>query len=363
MREAGYEEEAYEALVSRLFRQVRDRFNLGLREYLAALDIVRGDFEVADQDELKLTLQLLWCHSLVQNAQFEMIWTEVTAAGARRADSKQRDDALAAASTDRQSTEATSPPPDTTPAREHVQQQAGQAALQPLALKPPLLPTDIKDLPELQAYWPISRRAMTYAWRYLRRPRPDGPADVLDIDQTVARAAKAGFFLAPVYHRRQVNHAQLLLLIDQGGSMVPFHRFGRELTETAQEESTLAQVDVYYFHNVPTSHLYQDSHLTQPVVLETVLSQCDSDTSVLVFSDAGAARGAQRMGRVRQTTEFLVQVQQHTGLIGWLNPMPSRRWTGTSAELIAYLVAMEDMDPDGFSNLIEIVRGQPLSSV
>lgn len=350
-----------EDLVTRLFKQVRQRFGLGMREHLAALDAVRGGFGVSDRDdtsdrdELKLTLQLLWCHSLAQQAQFDLIWEEV----ARQPTStlqKSRPESFAKPPAG--FSPSSSPPrPEPLPHTEANPPASSSPHLQSLALQTPLMPTDVEDLPELQTYWPVSRRSMAYAWRYLRRPRPDGPPDVLDMPATVEQVAKAGFFLAPVYHRREVNHAHLLLLLDQDGSMTPFHRFGRDLVETARVEDSLARVDVYYFHNIPDTHVYEDPHLTQPIELQKIWALCDPDTSVLMFSDAGAMRGFQRMERIRTTTEFLVQLQQHTALIGWLNPLPTERWEGSSAEMIAYLVRMEQMDPDGFSTLIEVMRG------
>ncbi|MBE9070536.1 VWA containing CoxE family protein [Leptolyngbya cf. ectocarpi LEGE 11479] len=352
------DEAVFEDLITQLFRRVRQPFKLGMREYLAALDVLQGDFELSGREELQLILQLLWCHSLPQQRLFEQIWHEV----AQQVDSS--------------SSQSRSDVPDHRPSSESLpsvplreepmpaempQPRLSQPELEPLALQPPLPSADIEDLPELQTYWPILRRSMAYAWRYLRRPRPDGPLDVLDIESTVDHVAKAGFFLSPVYHRREINHASLLLLIDQDGSMTPFHRFSRDLAETAQGGG-LTRVDVYYFHNVPTTHVYRDPRLTEPIALQEIWPLCDGDTSVLIFSDAGAARGGQHIERVRSTTEFLVPLQQRTELIGWLNPMPVDRWNGTSAELIAYLVAMEQMDQDGFSNLIEIIRGQPLQS-
>lgn len=348
-----------EDTIARLFRRVRQRFNLGLREYLAALDAVQDDFDIANDDELRLILQLLWCHSLDQQKQFALVWGDVVQQSSTSQPKPSPEKKI------NPSSERQSPPPreEPPPGLEVSLQPSSQPELEPLALHPPLTPTDIEDLPELQTYWPILRRSMAYAWRYLRRPRPDGPPDVLDIPSTVDQVAKAGFFLAPVYHRREINHARLLLLIDQNGSMTPFHRFSRDLVETAQSGGSLTSVDVYYFHNVPTTHVYRDPHLTQPVKLREIWALCDTDTSVLIFSDAGAARGRPFIERVRATTEFLVPLQQRTALIGWLNPMPIDRWEGSSAEMIAYLVSMEQMDNDGFSNLIEIIRGQPLSSV
>ncbi len=230
-------------------------------------------------------------------------------------------------------------------------------------MRTPFIPESVEDNSELQTYFPVTRRALSYLWRYLRRPVADGPVDVIDIDATVQQVSRTGFFLAPVYRRREVNHARLVLLIDQEGSMTPFHRFTRDLVETAQEDSTLqaANVSAYYFHNVPATYLYADDHLIQPISLAEVLNSCDSETSVLIVSDAGAARGHRRMERVGATTEFLVQLKQRTSLISWLNPMPSDRWFSTSAEIIAYLVPMEPMDEDGMGNAIDVVRGQVLS--
>ena len=125
----------------------------------------------------------------------------------------------------------------------------------------------------LESDGPITRRAMVYAWRQLRQPAPDGPEDVLDVEATVERASRLGFYLAPVYRRRERNHAHLVLMIDQGGSMTPFHRFTRDLVATARHESTLRLVDVYYFHNVPTASLFLDPHLTDPVSWTRIAAQ------------------------------------------------------------------------------------------
>jgi uncharacterized protein with von Willebrand factor type A (vWA) domain len=201
---------------------------------------------------------------------------------------------------------------------------------------------------------------MVYTWRYLRRPVKDGPRDMLNVAATVERTAHQGFLLQSVYDRRESNHAHLVLLVDQGGSMVPFHRFTRDLVETATTESTLRQVDVAYFHNLPPERVFRDPHLTESLPLAAVLGGCSPDSSILVVSDGGAARGYRNMDRIRTTTEVLVGIKRLTTLIAWLNPMPQSRWAGTSAQFIARLVPMFQMDPDGFSNAVDVLRGQPL---
>jgi uncharacterized protein with von Willebrand factor type A (vWA) domain len=56
----------------------------------------------------------------------------------------------------------------------------------------------------------------------------------------------------------------------------------------------------------------------------------------------------------------LLKLRQVTNLMAWLNPMPAERWDGTSADILANIVPMFEMDEDGLSNAIDIVRGQPL---
>ena len=228
----------------------------------------------------------------------------------------------------------------------------------PLPVRIPYTPAPLDRAVAFQTHWPLPRRSMVYAWRYLRRPAPDGPADVLDVEATVNRAAAQGFYLAPVYRRRQRNHAHLALLVDQGGSMTPLHRFTRDLVESARYESDLETVEVYYFHNAPGESYFLDPQMTVRVPARDVLESWDADASVLIVSDAGAARGQRSMPRVQATARFLAALKAHVSFVAWLNPMPRPRWAESSARLIASMVPMFPMDPDGMSNAIDILRGQ-----
>ena len=97
--------------------------------------------------------------------------------------------------------------------------------------------------------------------------------------------------------------------------------------------------------------------MKEPTKLATVLVACDADTSVLIVSDGGAGRGYRRLDRIRETANFLRELRQKTQRCAWLNPVPVGRWEGSSAEMIAKLVPMFQMDDDGLSNAIDVVRG------
>jgi uncharacterized protein len=354
-----------EVIIESLFKLIRRDFKLGMQEYLAALDAVRGGFGSQDLPTLRSTLELLWCHSRAQQKRLNELWESVVQANQRDLIDRNKDsqNSVESIETPEKSPEvlptnqSNSPPVETTPEPETNFQLA------PLPVRAPVSPLEMDTATDLEAYWPVTRRSMGYFWRYLRRPRADGPMDVLDLRATVEQAAQMGVFLGPVYRRREVNHAHLMLFIDQQGSMTPLHRFTRDVVETAQDDSTLEQLGIYYFYNVPGTHVYQDSALAKKILLSQVLMHCDSDTSVVIISDAGAARGQRQMRRFRETTMFIAQLKQRTNLIGWLNPMPKGRWANTTAGLLARLVPMAQMDDDGFSYLIDIVRGQSLAGL
>ena len=81
-------------------------------------------------------------------------------------------------------------------------------------------------------------------------------------------------------------------------------------------------------------------------------------TVVLIFSDAGAARGDFIPRRIQQTNAFLEQLQQHCKALTWLNPMPRDSWQDTTAEAIAYtkIVQMFPADRSGFENAIKVLQ-------
>jgi uncharacterized protein with von Willebrand factor type A (vWA) domain len=332
---------------------------LGVGELLAALRMVEGGWGAGGLDDLRDVARLLWCHSAGESTAFDAAWAASTplANASPRPAPVPLPQTAAPRLAPEQPAASSSAGHQGWPVNDHL--GAGQTWTA-LPVRAPREPIPGDDTSVLQTYWPVSRRFMVYIWRYLRRPVPDGPQDLLDVVATVAHVAHEGVYLAPIYRRRERNHAHLALFVDQGGSMVPVHRFTRDVVDTARHDSDIGQVDIFYFHNVLTANVYSDPYMTELVPLDRILEAWSPDTSVLVVSDAGAARGYRNLERVRATAEFLIGLKHRTNLVAWLNPMPDRRWTGSSAAIVAHMVPMFQMDPDGFSNAIDVIRGQPL---
>lgn len=399
-------------ILKRLFSLIRSRgFRPGVGKYLAAISAVEQGY-CTTPDSLKLTLRLLWCQSRDELVIFEPVWDEVWDESIRlhkqeeqiqpiptvtttnfQSNLKPRikksrfarlKDNLLRALTKVQNffrywlldifkklSWAFSPKKqhDIEPISMPIEPPREKPSEQPKFDFVPIRAPKVNSIEsdrngELQEDFPISRRYMIYAWRHLRRLVPIGRADVLDVEATVSAVAEWGFYLKPIYRRREINRTHLVLFVDREGSMTPFHRFVRHLVEAAQEDSGIERVDVFYFRNVFDDIVFCDEYLTKYIALKPIentkaaLADCDRDAIVMIISDAGAARGHYSFERFHACTEFLFALRQEVDTIVWLNPVPQERWRNTSAEKIAYFVPMYPLNPEGLNTAIDRARGQ-----
>ena len=343
----------YNQYIKQCFLQLRhEGLLLGMEELLDAITAVAEGLSNVDDDSVGDILSLIWCKSATENMIFNRVWSNVTK------DILEEEPVISHEIDDTEFKDSQINP-------EHIKKQdkpehkksSKDEALSVMPLRAPYKPIQGEEHTNLKHYYPISRRFMTYTWRYLRRDIADGAEDILDYEATADQAALQGFFISPVYRRRIRNHAHLVLLLDHLGSMTPFHHYLRDLVDTASNDSTLRHVEAYYFHNIPGEVLYYDPHLTQQVKSKDVLALFDEFTSVLIVSDAGASRGNNELDRIVETEFFLEDLYNKTYQVAWLNPMPQPRWEDTSAQIIAEKVKMYPMNEDGMSNALDVLRG------
>jgi formylglycine-generating enzyme required for sulfatase activity/uncharacterized protein with von Willebrand factor type A (vWA) domain len=206
-------------------------------------------------------------------------------------------------------------------------------------------------------YFPVSREQLREAWqKFQPQNLPTAPTQI-DIPATVEKVAKSGFFTKPVFTQPTTleNPPQVLLLIDQQGSMTPFHPFCRHLVKIWDK------AQVYYFKNCPTDELYRDPQLHHPEDLETVLEQFPTKNTVaIIISDAGAAKGRSVPSRWEETVDFLNVLTDEVSRVVWLNPLPRDRWFDSTAEAIAQTypeqVPMFALEPLEWKQMIKWLR-------
>lgn len=212
-------------------------------------------------------------------------------------------------------------------------------------------------------YFPITTRQLKQGWRYLRRPIREGPKTEFDLEATVQQIGQQGMLLEPVFVPPRKNRTELILLIDQNGSMVPFHGLARRISDTALRAGRLGKAGIYYFHNCPIDYLYRDPNFQRADALQDFLNEVISRRSVvLIFSDAGSARGGLNRKRVELTIDFLRQLDQQASRVAWLNPLPSKRWQGNTAAYIAEQTSMFEVSRQDFQGAINILRGRRVTN-
>lgn len=209
------------------------------------------------------------------------------------------------------------------------------------------------------AYHPINKRDMRQSWRFLRQQTPSRFTQHIDINQTIRDFAKEGFLGKVHYHRHFEDKVKLLLLIDYKGSMIAFHSLATQLIRTALSDQKRGHTQTYFFHDVPKTQLFLNPARTKAIRKEKLLQKLSTKhTRVLIFSDAGAARGQVELNRIDDTWDFLDELRPVVRQIAWLNPVPRDRWHNTTAAEIAEITPMFETSQSGFRAAIRHLRGK-----
>lgn len=204
----------------------------------------------------------------------------------------------------------------------------------------------------------VSLRALIVIWRRFRLPRRSGPRTELYLEATIREQSRRGTLVEPVYVAARANQARLLVLFDASPSMAPWRSLGRTITDSLKR-SQLGHTALYYFNNDPTEALFETDRLVRPTTIEDA-QQRHPDCALLVITDAGAARGRLDRDRVAGTRRFLASTAGSSWWpIAWVNPLPPRRWAGSSAARIAALpgATMFELSEDGMVRAVDFLRG------
>jgi uncharacterized protein with von Willebrand factor type A (vWA) domain len=378
-----------------LFKELRKwGLPLGVEEYMLALRSLQAGFGIGDRNSLERLCCTLWTKSEAEARLLKRLLNEVikeseeipqststVLPSTERKTSQQSQPQTSSKESEKTVTSSTpSAVPETSEQSSPITplEQSEQPVSQPTS--PPEIPLDINE-PEqvIQAirqsgsnslemsyyrqnsadeYLPVTPRQIKQSWRFLRRRVREGTLEELDVEGTVEKICREGVLLEPVMMPSYKNRAELVLLVDQGGSMVPFHHLSRELIDKAKQGGNLTKIDVYYFYNYPEKYLYTDPNRLKYQLIASILESMDSRTGILIVSDAGAARGNFNEYRVEYTEKFLKQLEQSVRYYAWLNPMPNDSWQDTTAGEIARSVPMFEMSREGLNAAINTLRGR-----
>ena len=178
----------------------------------------------------------------------------------------------------------------------------------------------------------LDNRQFQLAFRKLRQfsTRLDIPKTELDIDETIDKTCSNGGCLQIVMGKPRKNAVKLLLLMDSGGTMIPFSTLLNELFQAVHKSNHYKDVKTYYFHNCIYSKLYKTPKCENGEWIDTewMFRNLDSDYKVIVVGDAAMAPEElySTTGNYRGPNgglsgwDWLLLLKRHYKKIVWLNP-------------------------------------------
>lgn len=212
----------------------------------------------------------------------------------------------------------------------------------------------------------LDTRQIQVALKKLRHLRRIGLEDELDLEETIDETCKNGGEIELIFRPPRQNNAKVLVLMDAGGSMMPYATLVERLFSAAHKATHFKDFQHYYFHNCIYEQMYTDMRLNAKMTTASMLHTLAPDYKVILVGDAYMAPeellapgGAIYYYHNNDTPgiEWLRRVQQHFHACIWLNPMPERHWNRPSIALVREVFPMYELTLDGLDHGIkQLVR-------
>jgi uncharacterized protein with von Willebrand factor type A (vWA) domain len=199
-------------------------------------------------------------------------------------------------------------------------------------------------------------RHLQVALKKLRHLQRVGRDEELDLEETVNATCKNGGEIELIFRPPPKNHAKVLLLMDAGGSMLPYTTVVEQLFSAAHQTTHFKDFRHYYFHNCIYEQLYIDMGMNKKIATPTVLQTMEADYKVILVGDAYMAPEEllEAGGAIYYYhnndipgIEWLRRVRAHFRACIWLNPMPERHWDRPSIALIRTVFPMYELTLEG----------------
>lgn len=114
-----------------------------------------------------------------------------------------------------------------------------------------------------------------------------GAEEELDITRTIHDTCQKGGILQIRKKKPRRNSIKVLLFIDSGGTMTPYHELCSRLFQAASRSNRFRDLKIYYFHNCIDEYVYSNPtlRLKYEVPTQKVLRECDKDYRIIMVGD------------------------------------------------------------------------------
>jgi uncharacterized protein with von Willebrand factor type A (vWA) domain len=205
-------------------------------------------------------------------------------------------------------------------------------------------------------------RQIQVALKKLRNLKRLGAEEELDLAETIDQTCRNGGEIELIFCPPRKNNAKVLLLMDAGGSMMPYTTLVERLFSAAHKATHFKDFQYYYFHNCIYEQLYSDMRLNKRVSTSSLLHSLDADYKVILVGDAYMAPeelmdtgGALYYYHHNDTPgiTWLRRIQEHFRAGIWLNPLPEGQWNRTTINLVRQVFPMYELTLDGLERSIQ----------
>lgn len=218
----------------------------------------------------------------------------------------------------------------------------------------------------------IDNRQFQQALRRLRQfsTKLDIPKTELDINGTIDKTCNNGGCLQIVMEKPRKNAVKLLMLMDSGGTMIPYTRLMNELFQSVSKSNHFKDVKFYYFHNCIYSHVYKTPECDNGDWVETewLFRNLDSDYRVIIVGDAAMAPEElySETGNYRGPNgglsgmDWLLLLKRHYKKIVWMNPKmaPGRAPWREAETAVKEIIPMYKLTVDGLNQAMTVLMTQ-----
>ena len=211
-------------------------------------------------------------------------------------------------------------------------------------------------------------RQTKVALKKLRELKRDGLEDELDIEQSIDKTAKEGGEIELVFSRSRENSTRLILIMDTGGSMLPYSTLCERLFSAASQMEHFKEFRYYFFHNCIYQDLYEDMDNSKRIPTEKLFSNYHSGYKVVLVGDARMAYSElfDPNGSIdyfyannKPGVEWLLKIRDHFPHSVWLNPTESYYWRHNTVNAIGKIFPMFELTLDGLKDAIKSLKSRP----
>ena len=195
-----------------------------------------------------------------------------------------------------------------------------------------------------------------------------GPEVELDIQRTIHDTCQKGGLLQIRQKKPRRNAIKVLMFIDSGGTMTPYHDLCSRLFQAVSRSNRFKDLKIYYFHNCIDEYLYTNPtlRLKYEVSTQKVLRECDKDYKVIFVGDATMdvneliypPAEVTRNNRGFSGQDWLNYILKRYRSTVWLTPILRKKGTcmgtwGAAYDIITDLFQMYPLTVKGLEDAME----------